>query len=127
MELYRFEAFDAHSLDGLPSDEKILQTIDTMVADLKALRAAPLIEPYTGPAILSGRASGVFFHEIFGHRIEGHRQKSDNEGQTFTKKVNQSVLPDFLSVIDDPTTERIGGVDLNGYYKFDDDGCQPRK
>src|SRR5262249_18968109 len=127
MELYRFEAFDAHSIDKLPDDKKVTQTIDTMVADLKALRAAPVIEPYTGPAILSGRASGVFFHEIFGHRIEGHRQKSENEGQTFTKKVNQSILPDFLSVVDDPTTERIGGIDLNGYYKFDDDGVAAQK
>jgi hypothetical protein len=127
MELYRFEAFDAHSLDRLPGDDKIRQTIETMVTDLKALRAAPVIEPYTGPAILSGRASGVFFHEIFGHRIEGHRQKSDSEGQTFTKKVNQSILPDFLSVVDDPTTERIAGEDLNGYYKFDDDGVPAQK
>src|SRR5262245_32889937 len=127
MELYRFEAFDTHTSDRLPSDEKIRQTIETMVADLKALRVAPVIEPFTGPAILSGRASGVFFHEIFGHRIEGHRQKSESEGQTFTKKVNQSVLPDFISVIDDPTTERIGGIDLNGYYMFDDDGVAAQK
>jgi predicted Zn-dependent protease len=127
MELYRFEAFDAHSIDKLPDDKKVTQTIETMVADLKALRAAPVIEPFAGPAILSGRASGVFFHEIFGHRIEGHRQKSESEGQTFTKKVNQSILPDFLSVVDDPTTERIGGIDLNGYYKFDDDGVLAQK
>jgi TldD protein len=127
MELYRFEAFDSHTADRLPSDEKIRQTIETMVADLKALRAAPVIEPFTGPAILSGRASGVFFHEIFGHRIEGHRQKSESEGQTFTKKVNQAILPDFISVVDDPTTERMVGVDLNGYYKFDDDGVAAQK
>ncbi|HLH30908.1 MAG TPA: metallopeptidase TldD-related protein [Terriglobia bacterium] len=127
MELYRFEAFDAHTLAGLPNDEKVRQTIDTMIADLKALRAAPVIDPFTGPAILSGRASGVFFHEIFGHRIEGHRQKSDAEGQTFTKKVNQEILPSFLSVVDDPTTERIAGEDLNGYYKFDDDGVPAQK
>jgi TldD protein len=127
MELYRFEAFDAHTADSLPSDETVQQTVEAMVTDLKALRAAPVIEPYTGPAILSGRASGVFFHEIFGHRIEGHRQKSDSEGQTFTKKVNQSILPPFISVVDDPTTERIQGVDLNGYYKFDDDGVAAQK
>jgi len=127
MELYRFEAFDSHTMDRLPSDEKIRQTIETMVVDLKALRAAPVIDPYTGPAILSGRASGVFFHEIFGHRIEGHRQKSESEGQTFTKKVNQSILPDFISVVDDPTTERMNGIDLNGYYKFDDDGVAAQK
>ncbi len=127
MELYRFEGFDGHTSDRLPSDEKIRQTIETMVTDLKALRAAPVIEPFTGPAILSGRASGVFFHEIFGHRIEGHRQKSESEGQTFTKEVNHSILPEFISVIDDPTTERMNGIDLNGYYKFDDDGVAAQK
>jgi TldD protein len=127
MELYRFEAFDSHSSERLPSDDKVRQTIETMIADLKALRTAPVIEPFTGPAILSGRASGVFFHEIFGHRIEGHRQKSESEGQTFTKDVNKPILPDFISVVDDPTTERLNGVDLNGYYKFDDDGVPAQK
>src|SRR5438128_10696081 len=73
MDLYRFEAFDGYSLDRLPNDEQVRQTIEAMVKDLQDLRAAPVIEPYTGPAILSGRASGVFFHELFGHRIEGHR------------------------------------------------------
>ena len=62
------------------------------------LLKAPLAEPYTGPAILVNRATGVYFHEIFGHRIEGHRQKSETEGQTFAKKVNQKILPDFISV-----------------------------
>jgi TldD protein len=127
MELNRFEAFDAHSLDGLPRDDKVRQTIEAMVTDLNALRLAPVIEPYTGPAILSGRASGVFFHEIFGHRIEGHRQKNESEGQTFTKNVNQQVLPEFLSVVDDPTREGLGGIDLNGYYQFDDDGIPAQK
>ncbi len=127
MDLNRFEAFDAHSLSGLPSETVIRQTIDKMVSDLKALRAAPVIEPFTGPAILSGRASGVFFHEIFGHRIEGQRQKNDNEGQTFAKKVNQSVLPEFISVYDDPTLRQVGGVDLNGTYSFDDDGVAAQR
>jgi TldD protein len=127
MELYRFEAFDARTLDRLPNDQTLRQTIETMVKDLKALRAAPVIDPYTGPAILSGRASGVFFHEIFGHRIEGHRQKSESEGQTFTKQINRPILPDFLSVVDDPTTERFDGIDLNGHYAFDDDGVPAQR
>src|SRR5947207_761990 len=37
MELYRFEAFDGYSLDRLPADEKVRQTIEAMVKDLKAL------------------------------------------------------------------------------------------
>jgi len=126
MELYRFESFDAHSPAGMPSDSVVQQTIESMVQDLKALRAAPVIDPYTGPAILSGRASGVFFHEIFGHRMEGQRQKSENEGQTFTRQINKLVLPEFLSVVDDPTSRRAVDTDLNGYYQFDDEGVPAR-
>jgi TldD protein len=126
MEFQRFESFDAHSLDGLPSEETVRKTVDKIVADLKALRKAPVIEPYTGPAILSGRASGVFFHEIFGHRIEGQRNKNESEGQTFARQVGKLILPTFISVVDDPTTEKIGSIDLNGYYTYDDEGVKAR-
>jgi predicted Zn-dependent protease len=94
--------------------------------ELEALLAAPAVEPYVGPAILSGRAAGVFFHEIFGHRVEGFRQKSEEEGQTFTKSVGKSVLPPFLSVDFDPTRQTLAGMDLNGYYLFDDEGVKAR-
>jgi predicted Zn-dependent protease len=79
-----------------------------------------------GPAILSGRAAGVFFHEIFGHRIEGHRQRDESEGQTFTNSVEKPVLPEFLSVRFDATRKASGGVDLNGWYAFDDQGMEAR-
>ncbi|HNH47717.1 MAG TPA: metallopeptidase TldD-related protein, partial [Myxococcota bacterium] len=92
-----------------------------------ALLSAPLVEPYDGPAILRGRAAGVFFHEIFGHRIEGHRQKDEDEGQTFTSRVGQSILPGFLSVYDDPTLARVGSVDLNGTYRYDDEGVPAQR
>ena len=84
--------------------------------------AAPIVEPYAGPALLTGRAAAVFFHEVFGHRAEGHRQKDINEGQTFARKVGEQILPDFLSIVDDPTERRLGPTELLGYYKFDDEG-----
>ena len=131
MELYRYETFDAMTPDRLPKAEIIIAAIQKMAKDLIALRNAPMIEPYTGPAILSGRASGVFFHEIFGHRIEGHRQKDEDGGQTFTKQVNKPILPAFISVYDDPTLQRLktaeGDVDLNGYYQFDDEGVKTQR
>ena len=126
MDLYRLESFHSHSIAGMPGGDMVRKAVDRIVRDLKALRAAPVIEPYTGPAILSGRAAGVFFHEIFGHRIEGQRQKNENEGQTFGKQIGKPVLPDFISVIDDPTSERVDGIDLNGYYLFDDEGVAAR-
>ncbi len=127
MDLFQFKSFDSHSLEGLADEKTIRETIRQMVEDLLALREAPVIEPFSGPAILTGQAAGVFFHEIFGHRIEGHRQKDESEGQTFTKKINQPVLPDFISVYDDPTIKKIGSTDLNGYYMYDDEGMKAQR
>jgi predicted Zn-dependent protease len=118
----RVESFQAASASQLPSDAELAVKVDKIATDLKALRAAPSADPYAGPAMLSGRAAAVFFHEVLGHRLEGHRQRDENEGQTFTKKVNQLVLPAFLSVADDPTMKELNGVQLAGHYDFDDEG-----
>jgi len=127
MELPRYESFFATTPEGLPDDATVLKTVETMIEDLQALRTAPVVDPYTGPAILSGRAAGVFFHEAFGHRIEGHRQKREEEGQTFKKKVNEQVLPESFSVYFDPTVGRAGGTDLVGAYRYDDQGVKARR
>lgn len=127
MELYLRKSFHAHNISNLPAEEKIANAIDSLIANLKALREAPLVDPYTGPAILVNEASGVFFHEIFGHRMEGHRQKSEQEGQTFTGKVGEKILPEFLSVYMDPTIKEFNDVELRGYYKYDDEGVPGKR
>ena len=121
-----FETFEAVEEAGLPDDKAILAAIDRVANDVSKLLKAPEAEPFVGPAIFSGRAAGVFFHEIFGHRVEGHRQKDESEGQTFTKSIGTKVLPDFLSVVFDPTRRKVGDVDLNGWYDYDDEGVKAR-
>ena len=127
MELMRVETLQADSMDKFPSAAEIDAKVEQMAKDLQALREAPVAEPYDGPALLSGRASGVFFHEVLGHRLEGQRQRGDEEGQTFTKKLNQSVLPEFLSVTDDPTLHTVNGTRLAGWYEYDDEGVPAEK
>jgi TldD protein len=127
MELIRVETFQAPGAAGLPSEPELTAKIDKMAADLKDLRKAPVAEPYDGPALLSGRAAAVFFHEVLGHRLEGHRQRDEDEGQTFTKKIDQEVLPKFLSVADDPTTHEIAGVKLAGSYDYDNEGSPAQR
>ena len=122
MEMTRVESFQGASPDQLPTDAVLSAKVEKMAKDLKDLRAAPAAEPYAGPAMLSGRAAAVFFHEVLGHRLEGHRQRDESEGQTFTKKVNQTILPTFLTVVDDPTMKELNGVKLAGTYDFDDEG-----
>ncbi len=127
MELERTEVFSASKMEHMPDEATVQQTAARLVQELEALIHAPIVEPYIGPAILSSRASGVFFHEIFGHRIEGHRQKSEQEGQTFTKKLGEQILPDFISIYDDPTLAAFQGIDLRGHYQFDDEGVPAQR
>jgi len=97
------------------------------VTELTALRAAPTIDPYTGPAILEADAAGVLFHEAVGHRLEGERQNNDAEGKTFRGQVGRTVLPAFITVIDDPTTTTRAGKQLNGFYGFDEEGVKAQR
>jgi TldD protein len=124
MRLERIETLDVPDPANLPGDDAVLALVDRVARDLRALRTAPPIEPYAGPAILDGRAAAVFFHEIFGHRVEGHRQKDEEEGQTFAHRVGQLVMPEFLDVFDDPGIARLNGVPLNGFYHYDDEGMR---
>jgi predicted Zn-dependent protease len=127
MELLRVETFQAPAASGLPTEAELAAKADKMAEDLNALRKAPAAEPYDGPALLSGRAAAVFFHEVLGHRLEGHRQKDEDEGQTFTKKIGQEVLPKFLSVSDDPTIHELAGTKLAGSYDFDNEGTPAQR
>lgn len=122
MDLQRYANFDWVDPAKAPSDADVLKQVRVLTDQIAALQKAPLVEPFAGPTLLTGRAAAVFFHEVLGHRLEGFRQKDVSEGQTFTSKVGQQILPDFITVRDDPTTKGVNGQVLLGYYPFDDEG-----
>ena len=122
MDINRYANFDWLNPKDAPDDKIVLARIQIMIAETEALDKAPLVDPYAGPALLTGRAAAVFFHEVFGHRAEGFRQKDINEGQTFTSKVGEQILPDFISIKDDPTQVALDKQMLLGNYAFDDEG-----
>jgi TldD protein len=127
MDLERYYNFDWTDPASAPDDKMVLAQCGVLQKELEALTKAPLADPYAGPAMLTGRAAAVFFHEVFGHRDEGFRQKDINEGQTFADKVGQLLLPNFISIVDDPTTAKLGSTVLLGNYPFDDEGIAAQK
>lgn len=126
MSLPLYRSYFSHDSNGLPSKEIMSNDINELIKTLDGLRKAPLMTTYSGPAILSGEASGVFFHEIFGHRVEGHREKDPNSSQTFKQSINKEILADFIDVEFDPNSKKRNGIDISGNYKYDDQG-QPGK
>jgi TldD protein len=122
MDIQRYANFDWLDPKDEPSDKTIFASIHKLIEETEALDKAPLVDPYAGPALLTGRAAAVYFHEVFGHRAEGFRQKDINEGQTFTSKIGQQIFPSFISIKDDPTEKTLNGEMLLGYYPYDDEG-----
>ena len=127
MDINRYYNFDWVNPAEAPDDKAVYAAEATMRKELEGLVAAPINDPTVGPALLTGRAAAVFFHEVFGHRDEGHRQKDVTEGQTFSNKVGQPILPSFLSIVDDTTMKRLGSQELLGYYQFDDEGVPAQR
>ncbi|MCK4349202.1 MAG: hypothetical protein KAW47_11365, partial [Thermoplasmatales archaeon] len=127
MEISNFVSFEGWKEEDFPADEKIMAEIKRISDELITMKKAKIIEPYSGPVLLKGEAAGVFFHEVFGHRIEAQRQKSKNEGQTFKNKVGEKMLPEFVSIYDDPSIRYYQNMPLFGSYPFDDEGIKTRK
>lgn len=127
MNIERYYNFDWVDPKDAPDDKAVATASATLRKEMEGLVKAPINEPTVGPALLTGRAAAVFFHEVFGHRAEGHRQKDITEGQTFAAKVGEQIFPDFLTVVDDTTRKKLGNEDLLGYYQFDDEGVPAQK
>ena len=127
MDINRYYNFDWNDPADAPDDKTVLAECDALRKELESLVVAPLVGPYVGPTLLTGRAAAVFFHEVFGHPDEGFRQKDINEGQTFAHYVGEKLLPDFISIYDDPTLHRVGSTVLLGDYPYDDEGVPSQR
>ncbi len=116
------KAFYFSTIDQIPSKKKLIKAANELISSVKKLKLAPRMDPYVGPAIFSSDATAVLFHEAIGHRLEGDRLRNKKDGKTFLKKVGEQILPEFISIKDDPTIKNFDGKPLLGHFHYDDQG-----
>lgn len=117
----------ANNFDKLPQREVLNKITDELIPKFKQLKKSKEGDPMTAPAILDPYSSGVLFHEAIGHRLEGDRQRVQEEGQTFRNELGKKIIPEFLTVIDDPTLTEFNNISLNGHYLYDDEGVKSQR
>jgi predicted Zn-dependent protease len=108
--------------DELPSQQQFHREIRKRVDLLRRLAQAPTLRSFCGPALLEAVPAGLLMHEAVGHRLEGSRLLAAGEGQTFKDSLGQRILPEFLSIRENPLLERYDGRTLIGHYRYDDEG-----
>lgn len=111
----------------LPALDVLLKEGEALAKELKGARDSPVQPPVSAPAILDPEVSGVFFHEALGHKLEGQRQRDPNESQVFRDQVGAKIIPEFLSLVDDPTMASWEGQMLHGHYQYDDEGVPAQR
>ena len=122
----RSQNYDVLTQEQLPDEAKLTADIKQSLQELEALLNAPEADPVAVPVLLKNKAMAVFVHEVLGHRVEGHRQKEDSFGKTFTDKVGKEVVSPLLTIVDDATLAEFNGQPLRGFYLYDDEGVKAR-
>jgi predicted Zn-dependent protease len=128
MKLDRSPYYSAGSASELPMPEKFQADMAAMLATLKDLREAPEVEEeYRGPVLFSSDAASDIFSGMIGGNVLGRRPKPGESARTegdFASSYKSRVLPNFISVIDDPTLKTFNGKTLVGSYEIDDEGVR---
>jgi TldD protein len=131
MSLSRDNAFNVANIKELPSAAEFVGRAAKLAATLKELRDAPIVEEeYRGPVLFSADASATVFAELVGENVLGQKPELGKNARTtgaFASSYKTRVLPDFLSVVDDPTISSYAGQSLLGHYQFDDEGVPAQR
>ncbi len=126
MRLERSPQYTADHIEELPTPDQFQNDALQLVADMKKLREAPVVdEEYRGPVLFSNDASTDMFFELVVPNILGRRPQPGRPARTvgaYASSWKARVLPTFFSVVDDPMMNEFAGHGLGGSYKVDDEG-----
>jgi len=135
MQLADSRVFAGYSESDLPTKEALAQSVKAMATSLVKLKSAPLADEYRGPILLEGQASAEFFNQVLRSNL-GHAQENLASGlenahsarrNPLKELYGRRILPEFITITDDPMAKTFKGQTLFGGYKVDDDGVQPQK
>jgi len=131
MRLDRSNGFIVTNMKELPSATEFVGRAAKLAGTLKDLRQAPVVdEEYRGPVLFSADASASVFADLVGENILGRKPelgKNERTTGAFASSYKSRVLPDFLSVVDDPTLSSYRGQSLLGHYDIDDEGVPAQR
>lgn len=116
----------------LPSEQDLTSRVDKVAADIDALAKAPAGEDYTGPVLFEQEAAAQLMAQSLTDAIRLERkpiappgantQGSEPVESVWASRIGSKVLPDWLSLTDDPHETQFQGTVLAGHYDVDDEG-----
>jgi TldD protein len=123
----------------LPNVDTVRKGLNVAGSELMALRAAQPAQDYTGPVLFEARAAAPLLAQVLGPAMNGSRppvsfqpvveQLLGNLGgkSDWAGRIGARVLPQSVSLVDDPAARDFHGTPLIGGYPVDDEGVRAQK
>jgi len=137
MPLQDFVSLYGRSMKDLPAKEQLAARLEELGHRLETLRTASMLDRYNGPVLFEGQAAAELFSQVFAPRLLGTRRPVADNPQIemvlgnmenpFLDKLGARVLPEFLSVVDNPTLAQYNEMPLAVHYRVDDEGVRARE
>jgi predicted Zn-dependent protease len=128
MRLGRSPAFMVAKAEELPTRDALMGEAKKMLDTVVALRQAPIVEEeYRGPVLFAADAANDIVASLIGQNVLGQKPQLGKPNRTtgaFATRYKTRVLPNFLSVVDDPTMKEFQGKSLVGSYAVDSEGVK---
>ncbi len=130
MRLSRSPAFMVARPEELPTHDALMGEAKKMLETVVALRQAPIVEEeYRGPVLFAADAADDIVASLIGQNVLGQKPQLGKPNRTtgaFATSYKTRVLPNFLSVVDDPTLKVFQGKSLVGSYAVDSEGVKAK-
>jgi hypothetical protein len=128
-------AFTRASPSLLPDEQVLVKSAEAVAGEADALAKAPIAEDYSGPVLFEQEAAAQMMASVMSDAARLHRKPLAPAGadapqvleSVWASKVGAKVLPDWMSLVDDPSVEEWQGVALVGAYSVDDEGVKAQK
>ncbi len=111
----------------LPSEKDLKKKFLEVWKKAQAQTKAPEGDPDDGPAIVDPALAGAIFYDILLVRLSSQRFLRKQDERVFANKMNQQIIPSFLSVVDNPLLDSYEGTQLSAHYKYDDEWVPARR
>ncbi len=129
--------FTVEDLKQFPDEAKLNKVADEIAAETEALTKATLAEDYTGPVIFEQEAAAQMMAQVLTDAVTLHRKPLAPPGASFrapqvldsvwASRLGSKVMPDWITVFDDPTQEQYQRAPLAGHYTVDDEGVPAQR
>jgi hypothetical protein len=128
MRLGRSPAYMVARIEELPDRETLLADAKRMLETVVALRQAPIVEEeYRGPVLFAADAADDVVASLIGQNVLGRKPQLGKPNRTtgpFATSYKTRVLPNFITLVDDPTMKEFGGKSVVGNYAVDSEGVK---